>query len=183
VILESDTNNWVTVKLAEPTKVYAGFTYIAAVKGFVNPIDTSLISKTYNDNTLSFIQDNGCDICATPPCTFGYWYSASNRAFMIRLNLGNIPHISAVDKNIFDGRLSVHPNPSKGIFNIDLVDVKNGDYLISVSNILGEEIYSETREVNLTTSTTINLSYLESGIYMLNIQNGDSFISKKLIIE
>ena len=88
-----------------------------------------------------------------------------------------------LEDDIFDGRLSVHPNPSKGIFNIDLVDVKNGDYLISVSNILGEEVYTETKGVNTTTSTTINLSDLESGIYMLNIQNGDSSISKKLIIE
>ena len=138
----------------------------------------SLISSSSNDNTLSFVQDNGCDIGSGG---FGYWYSIS-KALLIRLNLG-YEVASSLEDDIFDGRLSVHPNPSKGIFNIDLVDVKNGDYLISVSNILGEEVYTETRGVNITTSTTINLSDLESGIYMLNIQNRDSFISKKLIIE
>jgi hypothetical protein len=99
------------------------------------------------------------------------------------MNFGEVSVPSSINENIFNGKLTVYPNPSKGIFNIDLVDVKNGDYLISVSNILGEEVYSETRGVNSTTSTTINLSDLENGIYMLNIQNGDSSISKKLIIE
>ena len=46
-----------------------------------------------------------------------------------------------------------------------------------------DDVYSETREVNSTTSTTINLFDLERGIYILKIQNGDSSITKKLILE
>ena len=176
-LTQSDIGSWVTVSLSDAIDIYASTTYIATVKGFANPVDTSLISSSSNDNTLSFIQDNGCDIGSGG---FGYWYSAS-KPLLIRLNLGET--VSSLEDDIFDGRLSVHPNPSKGIFNLDLVDVTNGDYLISVSNILGEEVYTETRGVHSTTSTTINLSDLESGIYMLNIQNGDSSISKKLIIE
>ena len=99
--------------------------------------------------------------------------------FPQRLNLGyEVP--SSLEDDIFDGRLSVHPNPSKGIFNIDLIDEKNGDYSISVSNILGEEVYSDSRGVTSTTSTRVDLSDLESGIYMLNIQNRDSSISVKV---
>ncbi|MDC0201790.1 T9SS type A sorting domain-containing protein [Flavobacteriales bacterium] len=176
-LTQGDIGSWVTLKL-DVTDVYASTTYVAAVRGFANPLDTSLISSSSNDNTLSFVQDNGCDIGSGG---FGYWYSIS-KPLLIRLNLG-YEVASSLDEDVFDGKLSVHPNPSKGIFNIDLIDVQNGDYLISVSNILGEEVYSDSRGVNSTTSTTINLSDLESGIYMLNIQNGDSSISKKLIIE
>jgi hypothetical protein len=176
-LTQGDIGSWVTLKL-DVTDVYASTTYVAAVRGFANPLDTSLISSSSNDNTLSFVQDNGCDIGSGG---FGYWYSIS-KPLLIRLNLG-YEVASSLDEDVFDGKLSVHPNPSKGIFNIDLIDVQNGDYLISVSNILGEEVYSESRGVNSTTSTTINLSDLESGIYLLNIQNGDSSISKKLIIE
>ncbi|MBT6808040.1 MAG: T9SS type A sorting domain-containing protein, partial [Flavobacteriales bacterium] len=177
-ITQADVGSWVTVSFSDPYDVYSNTTYVAAVMGYANPVDTSLISSSSNDNTLSFIQDNGCDIGSGG---FGYWYSAS-KPLLIRLNLG-YEVASSLNEDVFDGKLTVHPNPSKGIFNIDLVDVKNGDYLISVSNILGEEVYSDSRGVNTTTSTTINLSDLESGIYMLNIQNGDSSISKKLIIE
>ena len=53
----------------------------------------------------------------------------------------------------------------------------------SVTNILGEVVYSETRNVNSTTSTKLDLSNLNNGIYMLNVQNENSNINKKLIIE
>ena len=177
-LTQSDIGSWVTVSLSDAIDIYASTTYIATVKGFANPVDTSLISSSSNDNTLSFIQDNGCDIGSGG---FGYWYSAS-KPLLIRLNLG-YETVSSLEGNILEEGLSVHPNPSTGIFNLDLVDVTNGDYLISVSNILGEEVYSEKRGVHSTTSTTINLSDLESGIYILNVKNGDLSISKKLIIE
>jgi hypothetical protein len=187
-LVASDLGSWVTLKLDNPTPVYPSLSptstvgYLAAVHGIASPVDTSIISTSGNEGVVSYIQDNGCNICATPPCTFGTWYGLGN-TLMIRMNLGDTPIPSSIDENVFNGKLTVYPNPSKGIFNIDLVDVKNGDYLISVSNILGEEVYFETREVNSTTSTTINLSDLESGIYILDIQNGDLSISRKLIIE
>jgi hypothetical protein len=164
--------------LPDPIDLYASITYIAAVAGVANPIDTSLISSSDNDNTLSFVQDNGCDIGSGG---FGYWYSNS-KPLMIRLNLG-YETVSSLEDNIFDGKLSVHPNPSKGIFNLDLVEVNSGEYVISVTNILGEVVYFETRNVNNTSSTKLDLSNLNNGIYMLNVQNENSNINKKLIIE
>ena len=164
--------------MPNPIDLYASITYIAAVAGVANPIDTSLISSSDNDNTLSFVQDNGCDIGSGG---FGYWYSNS-KPLMIRLNLG-YETVSSLEDNIFDGKLSVHPNPSKGIINLDLVEVNSGEYVISVTNILGEIVYFETRNVNNTSSTKLDLSNLNNGIYMLNVQNENSNINKKLIIE
>ncbi len=177
-LTQSDIGNWVTISLPDPIDLYASITYIAAVAGVANPIDTSLISSSDNDNTLSFVQDNGCDIGSGG---FGYWYSNS-KPLMIRLNLG-YEILSSLEDKIFDGKLSVHPNPSKGIFNLDLVEVNSGEYVISVTNILGEVVYFETRNVNNTSSTKLDLSNLNNGIYMLNVQNENSNINKKLIIE
>ena len=177
-LTQSDIGKWVTISLPDPIDLYASITYIAAVAGVANPIDTSLISSSDNDNTLSFVQDNGCDIGSGG---FGYWYSNS-KPLMIRLNLG-YEIVSSLEDNIFDGKLSVHPNPSKGIFNLDLVEVNSGEYVISVTNILGEVVYFETRNVNNTSSTKLDLSNLNNGIYMLNVQNENSNINKKLIIE
>ena len=177
-ITQSDIDSWVTVGFSDPLDIYTGTTYIAAVQGYANPVDTSLISSSTNDNTLSFVQDNGCDIGSGG---FGYWYSIS-KPLLIRMNLGyEVP--SSIENNIFEGKVSVHPNPSKGIFNIDLVNVQDGDYLISVYNILGEEVYFNSKSVVSTASTTIDLSDLETGIYMLNVQNGDSFVNEKIIIK
>ena len=177
-ITQADVGQWVTVSFSDPYDVYSNTTYVAAVMGYPNPVDTSLISSSSNDNTLSFIQDNGCDIGSGG---FGYWYSAS-KPLLIRLNLG-YEIASSLDEDVFNGKLSVHPNPSKGIFNIDLIDVQNGDYLISVSNILGEVLYSENKDINSSSSTNLDLSDMKSGVYMLNIQNDNNIISRKIIIE
>ncbi len=176
---QGDTNNWVHIRFDGGYNLAAG-QYMISIGGYANPIDTFGINVSGDAPvSMSRIQDNGCNLGSQP---FGFWYWISTTP-MIRMNFGEVSVPSSINENIFNGKLTVYPNPSKGIFNIDLVDVTNGDYLISVSNILGEEVYSETRGVNSTTSTTINLSDLENGIYMLNIQNGDSSISKKLIIE
>ena len=97
ILTQNDIDSWVTLKL-NPIQVYTSTTYIAAVRGFANPVDTSLISSSSNDNTLSFVQDNGCDIGSGG---FGYWYSIS-KALLIRLNLG-YEVASSLDNDIFDG--------------------------------------------------------------------------------
>ena len=121
-LTQSDIDSWVTVAFSDPLDVYAGTTYIAAVQGYANPVDTSLISSSSNDNTLSFVQDNGCDIGSGG---FGYWYSTSS-PLLIRMNLGDVtaPPVS-IDEDLFDGTFSVYPNPSDGKFNIDLVNVND----------------------------------------------------------
>ena len=95
-LTQNDIDSWVTLKL-NPIQVYTSTTYIAAVRGFANPVDTSLISSSSNDNTLSFVQDNGCDIGSGG---FGYWYSIS-KALLIRLNLG-YEVASSLEDDIFD---------------------------------------------------------------------------------
>ena len=176
-LTQSDIDSWVTVSFSDALDVYAGTTYIAAVQGYANPVDTSLISSSSNDNTLSFVQDNGCDIGSGG---FGYWYSTSS-PLLIRMNLGEMS--VSVDEDLFDGTLSVYPNPSNGKFNIDLVNVNDGTYSISVDNILGEEVYSEVRSVIHTYSDVLDLTNLSKGVYMLNVKNENSSTSRKIIIE
>ena len=137
----------------------------------------TLISSSSNDNTLSFVQDNGCDIGSGG---FGYWYSTSS-PLLIRMNLGEIS--VSIDEDLFDGTFSVYPNPSTGKFNIDLVNVNDGTYSISVENILGEEVYSEVRSVINTYSDVLDLTNLSKGVYMLNVKNETSSTSRKIIIE
>ena len=178
-LTQSDIGSWVTVGFSDPLGVYTGTTYIAAVGGYANPVDTSLISSSSNDNTLSFVQDNGCDIGSGG---FGYWYSISS-PLLIRMNFGEPAPPTSIDSEIFNGTLSIYPNPNTGVFNVDLINVMDGKYTISVDNLLGQEVYSETRNVINTSSNIVNLSNLSKGVYMINIENNDTSINRKIIIE
>ena len=99
------------------------------------------------------------------------------------MNLGDDTSPVSIDEDLFDGTFSVYPNPSTGKFNIDLVNVNDGTYSISVENILGEEVYSEVRSVIHTYSDVLDLTNLSKGVYMLNIKNENSSTSRKIIIE
>ena len=178
-ITSADTNNWAHIGFNKGLgiNIIAG-QYMIAIAGYANPIDTFGIATSGDAPvSMSRIQDNGCGLGTG---AFGDWYWVSSTP-MIRMNFGTT--ILSIEEHAFSGKLTVYPNPSTGVFNLDLVEVNSGEYVISVTNILGEVVYSETRNVNNTTSTILDLSDMSSGIYMLNIQNENSNISKKLIIE
>ena len=175
-------DSWKTIKLFPPVNLYAGTSYVAAVQGYANPVDTSLISSSSNFNTLSFIQDNGCDIGSGG---FGYWYSAS-KALMIRLNVNST--VSAIDQNKMTevGLVNIYPNPNQGIFTLELAKLHRTfgtEYFVSISNILGQEVYSKTIDIVASSIEEIDLSNIEKGVYLIEINHNGDVYTEKLIIE
>jgi hypothetical protein len=79
--------------------------------------------------------------------------------------------------------LSIFPNPSKGMVNIKLDNSTSGDYTISVKNVVGQVMYTETLTVNGSLNKVLDLESADAGVYFINISNGTSEVSKKIIIE
>lgn len=75
----------------------------------------------------------------------------------------------------------VYPNPSKGVFNLDLKSqVKN----ITVVNMLGAIIYEENIEANTTLTTkSIDLSNYTNGVYFINVSDDTGSSSYKVILD
>ncbi|MDV7186507.1 M14 family zinc carboxypeptidase [Lutibacter sp. TH_r2] len=94
--------------------------------------------------------------------------------------------------NIIDGTLAVineelnqftiYPNPSTAsVVNVKLPNTVK-DFTISMSSILGKQVYSE--KVNTTNSIhTIETANLNSGVYFVTIQTEQGKATKKLIIQ
>lgn len=72
--------------------------------------------------------------------------------------------------------LSVYPNPSNGIFTIDLAGMELDE--LSVFSLAGELVYTNTVPAN-----TIQLEDVTPGIYLLKAQSGDVVITKKLTVQ
>ena len=84
--------------------------------------------------------------------------------------------ISSVDNQILnENLLSVFPNPSRGVFDLDL-DEKLKPDLLQVFNFQGQVVLSGKFKSRL------NLSELGSGNYILSIQTPDGVLSKKISI-
>jgi PKD repeat protein len=83
-----------------------------------------------------------------------------------------------------DVTVSVFPNPSSGIFTLELNSVKSLVADLSIMNNLGMIVFKENNiDINGKTMKSLNLSGLSSGMYLLTLQNGEMKISQKILIK
>lgn len=73
--------------------------------------------------------------------------------------------------------MKIFPNPSNGIFTIQLHGLKN-ENTISIYNSLGKTI----SEINAKRSQTVDLSHLQKGLYIAKVIDNDKQIIQRLII-
>jgi thermitase len=80
--------------------------------------------------------------------------------------------------------LLVYPNPTTSGSNLEILNLMNGENVITIYNMMGQHMYN-TRNSTRNNSTTIYLPELNTGTYILKINNNSKKIStiKKLIIK
>ena len=174
-ITANDLNNWTTISFDDDFSLVPG-TYMAAIGSYASPIDTSVIAMAqYTYPTTCYIQKNGC---LTGTQSFGSWYWLS-RAPMIRMNFAVV---SSIEENIFEGKISVYPNPTNGILNLDMMGVTPSEYQIKITNILGEIIYVSSENISGIYNDVIDLSSFSKGTYVIQIKNKESVFTDKIVI-
>ncbi len=73
--------------------------------------------------------------------------------------------------------VNVTPNPSEGVFNVSFDNITNEKTLIEVFDIAGKLIFQDKLFTN---NISLDLSNFNTGVYILNISNSNSKISKKI---
>ncbi|GDX51523.1 hypothetical protein LBMAG27_05700 [Bacteroidota bacterium] len=82
------------------------------------------------------------------------------------------------------GKFSIIPNPSSGIFELDLTTGDNNTYQLSIVNLIGAKVYeASVTATNGIISKSISLSnFLPKGIYLITVSNGDIKYIKRLLL-
>jgi hypothetical protein len=175
-LTSNDLGNWVTIPLDDDFTLVPG-TYMAAVGSYANPIDTSVLAMSqYTEAATCYIQKNGC---LSTGQTFGSWYWTS-RVPMVRMNFATV---SAIEENIFDGEVSIYPNPSSNFIRIDMIDVNKSEYNVSIINVLGEKVFDISESISGNYMKQIDVRNLANGTYILQIKNEETIFVEKIIIE
>lgn len=117
--------------------------------------DTLFTSGTYTDTLTN---QTGCDSIAT-------------------LNLTLSP-VGISSASIATG-ISVFPNPTKDLLNIVVLNENNKTGTVRIMNLVGREVYNQP----LNGSTTINMSALETGIYIVTIMSDGNPVIYRIIKE
>lgn len=76
---------------------------------------------------------------------------------------------AGIEEGNTDIEFSIYPNPTSGI--IELKTSANGEQLVLITNIMGEEVYSKEYQLNSEIPFTIDLSEQFAGMYYLRIGN------------
>ncbi len=77
--------------------------------------------------------------------------------------------------------LSIFPNPNNGQFTIKFNNAK--DVKLEVYDVRGRSVLSQDYNVFGQFNETINLGSVQSGMYLLKVNNGGKTITKKIIVE
>ncbi len=182
-IQTNDIDAWVTISFNSAISIDPQFgqQYMIAIGGYAHPIDTFGISVSGEaEVTMSRIQDNGCNLGSQG---FGYWYWVSETP-MVRMNFGTpgTPP-SNVEETSFNGSLSIYPNPTNGVFIIEMRDVQTDVYTIKVTNVLGKKVFESANSISGLHKQKIDLSAFEKGVYLIEIKNSTATITERIIVE
>ena len=76
------------------------------------------------------------------------------------------------------------PNPSRGMFELQFVVKEKQDLIVSVVNLIGEEIYlKEYSNFQGKYQNTIELKNEAKGVYFLNVKTNWITLNKKIILQ
>ena len=83
-----------------------------------------------------------------------------------------------------ENNIKIYPNPSNGIFNLEISDAENSTYTVKVFDIIGVVVYTNTITGTTYLKEQIDISKNAKGMYFLSIESDNgSVISKRIIIK
>lgn len=77
----------------------------------------------------------------------------------------------------------IYPNPNSGNFNVQFSSNSNNEIKIVVHDLRGREIFANNYNNSGLFNESIQLNNVQSGIYLVTVQDGDRKEVKKIIIE
>ena len=94
----------------------------------------------------------------------------------------NETNVTKIEEVLNGASLNVFPNPVTNNMNIQIEIRKNVSLNVTVTNLLGETLVSDTKDLNEGIQTlNVNMNNLPTGIYFLNLSDGQEVISKKIL--
>jgi Secretion system C-terminal sorting domain len=173
-----DAGNAIYLSLPNTPALTAGNTYFAAVHSFTEMyygVSGSSPGNNSPGGTTSLIFFPNM---VTPTTGENFF---TTQTPMVRLNVSN--PLSTLDVLSETVDFSVYPNPSKGIFTLNLNADVAENVSLSVKNIVGQTVLNKTVTVSGATKEVISLENYDKGVYFLTIDNNREKKTVKLIVE
>jgi len=87
---------------------------------------------------------------------------------------------TSVTDEVETGLISVFPNPSKGIINLEVNNADGEDITVEIINISGQVVY--TRQFFNSVHERIDLTSYAKGMYFVKVKDTNSVTTKKIVV-
>ena len=185
-ITAQDLGSWINIPITDdffnPVSLFSSYAYEVGLKGFQSSVDSSFVGTSgesiYNGEHSLYdefgLNPNTNGTPGTPT-----WYYTT-RTPMIRLNFDPASATVTPPAGLEDlkSNISIYPNPSNGIFIIEL-DIET-KYDVSIYNVLGQNVYTTSTNSMI---TQVDLSAFGKGVYTVEIKSSSSILTEKIIFE
>ena len=116
-----------------------------------------------------------------------YWKSGTEYTKSISFTTASAKNTEIIPVEIKPediGKFSITPNPSSGIFNLDLTTGDNNNYQLSIVNLIGAEVYeASVTATNGIVSKSISLNNnLLKGIYLIRVSSSEVKYTERLLL-
>jgi hypothetical protein len=137
-----------------------------------------VIDQLASNNILLAYDDDGGDIIGTPQWNI---YSTFGSPFL-RINLGTPPPPDTTTGILtFDpAGIQLNPNPANDLVVLETGDL-TGAFTIEVSNLLGQTGLMLAEE-QATGNLAIDVSSLDAGVWFVKVIQGESMVTRRLVI-
>ena len=96
----------------------------------------------------------------------------------------NVEWVSTSIEDLNIDKLTIYPNPSEDIFNVEFTSLVRQDLELRIINSIGEIVYIDNVNNHIGQySNSISLEEYSKAIYFLEIQTDDGIVNKKLILQ
>jgi len=89
----------------------------------------------------------------------------------------------SVDEDFMNGTLSIYPNPTRGLFNVEFATAASKDVEISIVNMVGQVIATEVVKVNGAYSNQFDLSDESAGVYFIKFTTDEGVLTERITVE
>ncbi|MDC0615653.1 right-handed parallel beta-helix repeat-containing protein, partial [Schleiferiaceae bacterium] len=152
--------NWSTSGTANADSIYVEF--------------SNGTSSNDTSGTVTFNANNAGEtvtIIAFGPC------SSDTATFTFDVN-----QIS-VDEDFLNGTLSIYPNPTRGLFNVEFATASATNVEISIVNMVGQVISNEVVTVNGLYNNQFDLSDESAGVYFIKFTTDEGVLTERITVE
>ena len=98
----------------------------------------------------------------------------------IFINVLQSGSVTLVHKNIL--AINVYPNPSSGLFDVEVISETEGNLKLTVLDILGRPVYKSISEIQGFKHVPVDLNELPNGQYILKIELGGIVQNRRIVV-